>query len=122
MMDISHASPFQISLRLLSGCQGRAWITKKNGKRTSDNGQPTTFEDVSPINNGDIPASHVSFQGCTFLNFRDTLNLQASRISEHLSGPKLLYAVGVKARQKLGFLLKAKLLLSYIENSPNKRG
>lgn len=46
---------------------------------------------MSPIKNGDIPASHISFQGCTFLNFRD--NLQASRISasKHLNGPKLLY-------------------------------
>jgi len=32
-------------------------------KVTNDNGKTTMDEDVSPTKNGDVPASHVSFQG-----------------------------------------------------------
>ena len=33
-------------------------------KTNHDNGKSTMNEDVSPIEHGDFPACHVSFQGC----------------------------------------------------------
>ena len=33
-------------------------------KKTNMTMENQTFEDVSPVENGDCPASHVSFQGC----------------------------------------------------------